>query len=58
MNFGSPFAEIYHRIPVLLGNARFWIGNNTFGIDEIAVRLHYQLEHASFRAALQNFDRR
>jgi Fic-DOC domain mobile mystery protein B len=43
VNFGCPFAEIYHRIPVLLGNVRFWIEKNTFDIDEIAVRFHYQL---------------
>lgn len=43
VSFGCPFAEIYQRIPVLLGNVRFWIENKTFEIDEIAVRCHYQL---------------
>jgi Fic-DOC domain mobile mystery protein B len=43
VNRGCPFAEIYQRIPVLLGNVRFWIENKTFEIDEIAVRYHYQL---------------
>jgi Fic-DOC domain mobile mystery protein B len=43
VNFGCPFAEIYQRIPVLLGNVRFWIQKNTFDMDEIAVRFHYQL---------------
>jgi Fic-DOC domain mobile mystery protein B len=43
VNFGCPFAEIYQRIPVLLGNVRFWIEKNTFDTDEIAVRFHYQL---------------
>jgi len=43
VNFGCLFAEIYHRIPVLLGNVRFWIQKNTFDIDEITVRFHYQL---------------
>lgn len=43
VNFGCPFAEIYHRIPILLGNVRFWIEKNTFDMDEIAVRFHYQL---------------
>jgi Fic-DOC domain mobile mystery protein B len=43
VNIGCPFAEIYQRIPVLLGNVRFWIENNTFEIDEIAVRFHHQL---------------
>jgi len=43
VNIGCPFAEIYQRIPVLLGNVIFWIQNKTFGMDEIAVRFHYQL---------------
>ena len=43
VNIGCPFAEIYQRIPVLLGNVSFWIQNKTFGFDEIAVRFHYQL---------------
>jgi Fic-DOC domain mobile mystery protein B len=43
VNIGCPFAEICQRIPVLLGNVRFWIENNTFEMDEIAVRFHYQL---------------
>jgi Fic-DOC domain mobile mystery protein B len=43
VNFGCPFAEIYQRISVLLGNARYWIENKTFEIDEIAVRFHHQL---------------
>src|SRR5580658_5663193 len=43
LNFGCPFAEIYQRIPVLLGNVRYWIERRTFELDEIAVRYHYQL---------------
>jgi Fic-DOC domain mobile mystery protein B len=43
VNFGCHFAEIYQRIPVLLGNVRYWIKNSTFEMDEIAVRFHYQL---------------
>jgi Fic-DOC domain mobile mystery protein B len=43
VNFGCPFAEIYQRIPVLLGNIRFWTEKKTFEIDEIAVRFHHQL---------------
>jgi Fic-DOC domain mobile mystery protein B len=43
VNLGCPFAEIYQRIPVLLGNVRFWMENKTFEIDEMAVRYHYQL---------------
>lgn len=43
VNFGCPFAEILQRIPVLLGNVRFWIEHKTYEVDEIAVRFHYQL---------------
>ena len=43
VNIGCPFAEIYQRIPILLGNVHFWIQNSTFEMDEIAVRFHYQL---------------
>jgi Fic-DOC domain mobile mystery protein B len=43
VNFGCPFAEIYQRIPALLGNVRYWISNSIFPIDEIAIRFHYQL---------------
>ena len=43
VNIGCPFAEIYQRIPVLLGNVRFWIEKKTFDMDEIAARFHYQL---------------
>src|SRR5579872_286856 len=43
VNIGCPFAEIYQRIPILLGNVRFWIEKSTFDMDEIAVRFHYQL---------------
>lgn len=43
VNRVCPFAEIYQRIPILLGNVRFWIEHSTFEIDEIAVRFHYQL---------------
>jgi len=43
VNIGCPFAEIYQRLPVLLGNCRFWIENKTFAIDESAVRFHHKL---------------
>src|SRR5580704_1769394 len=43
VNIGCPFADIYQRIPVLLGNVRFWMEKKTFEMDEIAVRYHYQL---------------
>jgi Fic-DOC domain mobile mystery protein B len=43
VNVGCPFAEIYQRLPVLLGSCRYWIENKTFAIDEIAVRFHHKL---------------
>jgi Fic-DOC domain mobile mystery protein B len=43
VNFGCHFTEIHQRVPVLLGNVRYWIQNQTFEMDEIAVRFHYQL---------------
>jgi Fic-DOC domain mobile mystery protein B len=43
LNFGCPWAEIYQRIPILLGNVREQIAKKTFELDEIAVRFHYQL---------------
>ena len=43
LNFGCPWAEIYQRIPVLLGNVREQIAKKTFELDEIAVRFHHQL---------------
>jgi Fic-DOC domain mobile mystery protein B len=43
LNIGCPFAEIYQRLPVLLGNGRHWIENETFEVDEIAVRFHHKL---------------
>jgi Fic-DOC domain mobile mystery protein B len=43
LNIGCPFAEIYQRLPVLLGNGRHWIENKTYAIDEIAVRFHHKL---------------
>lgn len=42
-NFGCPYPQIYQRMPVLLGNARYWIQNHTFSVDEIAIRFHHQL---------------
>lgn len=43
VSVGCPFYEIYERIGTLLGDARFWIGNKTFTLDEIAVRFHHRL---------------
>ena len=42
-NIGVPVHEIRDRLGVLFGNARFWIGNNTYPADEISVRFHYDL---------------
>jgi Fic-DOC domain mobile mystery protein B len=43
INIGCRVAEIYERIGVLLGDARFWIEHDTFSIDETAVRFHHRL---------------
>jgi Fic-DOC domain mobile mystery protein B len=43
INIGCPFVEIYQRVPTLLGDVRYWIENQTFDIDEIAVRFHHRL---------------
>jgi len=41
-NFGCPYPQIYQRMPVLLGNVRYWLQNHT-GVDEIAIRFHHHL---------------
>lgn len=41
-NLGVPFHEIPERLGVLLGNARYWIENKTYGLDEIAIRVHHE----------------
>ena len=41
-NIGVLVQEIRNRLPALLGNARFWVQNNTYEIDEIAVRVHHE----------------
>lgn len=43
VTIGCPFHEIYERIGALLGDTRFWIGNKTFTLEEIAVRFHHRL---------------
>jgi Fic-DOC domain mobile mystery protein B len=40
-NLGVPVHEIRDRIPALLGDARYWVENHTYEIDEIAVRVHH-----------------
>ena len=42
-NLGVPFHEIPERLGILFGNARFWIENDTYPADEIAVRFHHDL---------------
>jgi Fic-DOC domain mobile mystery protein B len=42
-NIGVPFHEIRERVGTLLGDVRYWIENNTYSIDEIAVRFHHRL---------------
>jgi Fic-DOC domain mobile mystery protein B len=42
-NIGVPFHEIRERVFALLGDLRYWIENNTYSLDEIAVRFHHRL---------------
>ena len=42
-NLGVPAHEIRERLMALFGNARYWIENNTFSPEEIAVRFHHRL---------------
>jgi Fic-DOC domain mobile mystery protein B len=42
-NAGVLVREIRDRLGALLGNVRHWIDNNTYEIDEVAVRLHHEL---------------
>jgi Fic-DOC domain mobile mystery protein B len=39
-NLGVPFHEIHERLGVLLGNAKYWVENKTYDLDETAVRVH------------------
>ena len=43
-NIGVPFREIRERLMALFGDVRYWIENNTYSPDEIAVRFHHRLE--------------
>lgn len=43
VSIGCPFHEIYERIGTLLGDARFWVENKIFTLDEITVRFHHRL---------------
>jgi len=42
-NLGIPFYRIREQLVQLLGDARYWIENNTYDLDEIAVRFHYRI---------------
>ena len=42
-NIGIPVHEIRERLMALYGDVRFWIENNTYSPDEIAVRFHHRL---------------
>lgn len=42
-NIGVPFHEIRESVGTLLGDVRYWIENNTYSLDEIAVRFHHRL---------------
>jgi len=42
-NIGVPFHEIRERVMTLLGDVRYWIENNTYSLDEIAIRFHHRL---------------
>jgi Fic-DOC domain mobile mystery protein B len=41
-SLGVPHHEIRDRLGQLLGNARNWLENKTYDLDEIAVRVHHQ----------------
>jgi Fic-DOC domain mobile mystery protein B len=41
-NLGIPFHQIPERIGILLGNAKYWVQNNTYDLDKIAVRVHHE----------------
>jgi Fic-DOC domain mobile mystery protein B len=43
LNIGVAPHLVAAEMPVLFDNVRFWIDNNTFQPDEIAVRLHHRL---------------
>jgi Fic-DOC domain mobile mystery protein B len=42
-NIGVPVHEIREHTGTLIGDAQFWIQNNTYPIDEVAVRFHHRL---------------
>ena len=42
-NIGVPVPQMREMLVALLGDARYWIENNTYPADEIAVRFHHRL---------------
>ncbi len=42
-NLGVPVAHIRERLAQSLGNAKYWLENKTYDIDECAIRFHYEL---------------
>jgi Fic-DOC domain mobile mystery protein B len=42
-NIGVPVHEIRERFETLCGDVRYWIENNTYPPDEIAIRFHHRL---------------
>ncbi len=42
-NIGVPFPEIRERLMALFGDVPYWIENETYSPDEIAVRFHHRL---------------
>lgn len=42
-NLGIPWQQILQQLPVVLGDAKYWIEHKTYDPDEIAVRLHHRL---------------
>ena len=42
-NIGVPVGQVREMLVALLGDARYWIENNTYSPDEIAIRFHHRL---------------
>lgn len=42
-NIGVPVSQMREMLVALLGDARYWIENNTYQADEIALRFHHRL---------------
>jgi Fic-DOC domain mobile mystery protein B len=42
-NIGCLAPEIRERVPMLIGDVRYWVENRVYDIDEIAVRFYHRL---------------